>query len=119
MFKIGQKVKCLNGSFAYNCLDWATHFPVKGDIYTIRAIRQQPHYLDRTMGLAVWLEEIVNPLLLDGMEPSFSAWRFRALSDDKCSAKDRSDSRCQASEEITLSPSGASDPKGVYQYQER
>ena len=79
MFTVGQRVRCVNGSFSYNVLDWARRFPATGDIYTVRAVAQQPHYLDRSAGLALWLEEIVNPPLSNGIEPSFSAWRFREL----------------------------------------
>lgn len=82
MFSVGQRVRCINGSFSYNALDWAERFPVMGAAYTIRGIGPQPHYLDRIADLAVWLEEIVNPLLTDGAEPSFSASRFRAARED-------------------------------------
>ena len=78
VFSVGQRVRCINGSFSYNALDWAKRFPVTGATYTIRGIGPQPHYVDRSSDLAVWLEEIVNPSLTDGVEPSFSASRFRA-----------------------------------------
>jgi hypothetical protein len=85
VFSVGQRVRCVNGSFPYNALDWARSFPVTGAVYTIRRTGPQAHYLSRSMGPAVWLEEIVNPLLHTGEEPSFSAERFRALEDHQSS----------------------------------
>lgn len=79
MFSVGQRVRCINGSFSYNALDWASRFPVRGAVYTIRGIAPQPGYLDRRMSLAVWLVEIVNPPLTDGVEPSFCVSRFRVM----------------------------------------
>ena len=91
MFSVGQRVRCINGSFSYNALDWAEQFPVMGAVYTIRGIGPQPHYLDLISDLAVWLEEIVNPPLTDGAEPSFSANRFRAEHEDAATEISRND----------------------------
>ena len=40
MFTVGQRVRCVNGSFSYNVLDWARRFPATGDIYTVRFLNK-------------------------------------------------------------------------------
>jgi hypothetical protein len=82
MFAVGERVVCINDAFAFNGIEWASHFPRLGHVYTVRRVAMQPHYLTRASGLAVWLEEIVNPLMTDGVEPSFSAWRFAKLANE-------------------------------------
>jgi hypothetical protein len=78
MFKVGDRVRCVDGRFSFNAMEFATHFPVTGADYTIRAVASQAHYLTRVLGPAVWLEEIWNAPS-EGPEPSFSASRFRRL----------------------------------------
>ena len=59
-------------------LKYIKNFPVQGSPYTIRSRKHTKN------GLGYLLEEIVNPVMEDGIEPSFSAKRFRPIdsSDD-------------------------------------
>ena len=67
-------VECINDSgYHPKSLKFFKEFPVLGGIYTIRK-RQ-----NTINGLGFLLEELVNPLLEDGREPSFSAKRFKML----------------------------------------
>ena len=52
------------------------NFPVKGEAYTLRA---RVHGVN---GLGFLLEEIVNPIMINGVEPNFHYSRFREIKVD-------------------------------------
>lgn len=80
MFKVGQKVVCIDGSaIRADCQVGMPIRPNKGEIYTVRSIQIEPH-ID---GYGVRLEEIMNPSMLwsdgDEREWSYDHRRFQAL----------------------------------------
>jgi hypothetical protein len=71
----GDQVVCIDETYHEESLKLVPNRPVKDSIYTVRDVSIT------TMGKAIWLEEITNPLLKhhSGMgmfEPSFSILRF-------------------------------------------
>ena len=85
-FHVGQRVVCVNDEWQ----DWWPHYeywwphkPIKGHIYTIRAVRYDPI----RKGDGVLLYEIHNPERLwgDGNtgEGGFMAYKFRPLTERK------------------------------------
>src|SRR5687767_6227738 len=82
MYSSGQKVVCVNASFSPLAFGWAHVFPRQGTVYTVRGVRNDPDPFTGQAGIGLWLEEIVNPPSPIGVEASFSAWRFRPLSDE-------------------------------------
>lgn len=79
MFRIGQKVVCVNDKPEPNRnLPLGLIFPKKGTTYTIRAI-----YIAQNNDVGLLLEEIINPFKThDGQEIGFSSSRFRSLVED-------------------------------------
>jgi hypothetical protein len=83
MFKIGQKVICIDDTTpsSENGAAYCLIRPVKGEIYTIRGIHTEP-YID---GYGVWLEECLNPSVIwsdrTEIEWPFASTRFKALRD--------------------------------------
>ena len=74
-FKVGQKVVCIEDNFRYDINErlLGVTFPLKNEIYTIRAIKATG---------ALLFKEIVNPeiMYLHGLaELGFKQYRFRAL----------------------------------------
>lgn len=51
------------------------NYPVKGEIYLIRKRCQTSH------GVGYTLDEIINPLMPNGEEPSFHSSRFKKVDD--------------------------------------
>lgn len=79
MFRVGQKVVCINDKTEPNRdIPSGLIFPKKGTTYTIRGI-----YVAKTNETALLLEEIVNPYQTrDGQEIGFKSTRFRSLVED-------------------------------------
>jgi len=79
MFRIGQRVVCVNDKVEPNkILPPGLIYPKKGTTYIIRAM-----YIARNGETALLLEEIVNPYkTLDGQEIGFKSDRFRSLVED-------------------------------------
>ena len=79
MFRVGQKVVCINDKTEPNRdIPLGLIFPKKGTTYTIRGI-----YVTKTNETALLLEEIVNPYQTrDGQEIGFKSTRFRSLVED-------------------------------------
>lgn len=89
MFKIGQKVVCIDDAPMRN--DCGTVMPlrlIRDKIYTVRSIHTEPHIA----GYGVRLEELVNPSIVwadgDEREWSYQSERFRPLEDQQQSATD-------------------------------
>lgn len=74
MFKVGQKVVCIDGAPNENTI--VPYLPIAGEIYTIREVRIG-------YGLCgLLLEEIINPLMefIEGRdEGAFASYRFRPI----------------------------------------
>ena len=80
MFKIGQKVVCIDAAPMRNdCGDVMPLRLVHGEIYTIRSIQTEPHI----NGYGVRLEELLNPSIIwaDGSDKewSYQSERFRPI----------------------------------------
>lgn len=77
MFKVGQKVVCIEGF--ERCIEKAKIFntilPIKGNIYTVRNVINYPY------GVFLTFKEIFNPVLINGLEADFDAACFRAMSE--------------------------------------
>lgn len=81
MFRIGQKVICIDDSMNPETVDYTPMRPRKGVIYTIRGFLVQDH-ID---GYGVYLEELLNPSIIwsdqDEKEWPFKPGRFRPIVD--------------------------------------
>lgn len=81
MFRIGQKVICIDDSMNPETVDYTPMRPRKGEIYTIRGFLVQDH-ID---GYGVYLEELLNPSIIwsdqDEKEWPFKPGRFRPVVD--------------------------------------
>ena len=68
-FKIGDKVICINESFSVKERQiMFMNFPKKGEVYTIRGFC--------SLGISMWLEEIINTPLPQRNEIWFYNWHF-------------------------------------------
>ena len=68
-FKIGDKVRCVNESFSVKEPQiMFMNFPKKGRVYTIRGFC--------SLGISMWLEEIINTPLPNRNEIWFYNWHF-------------------------------------------
>lgn len=79
MFRIGQKVVCVDDSMNPETVDYTPMRPRKGEIYTVRGFLVQDHI----EGYGVYLEELINPSIIwsdqDEKEWPFKPERFRPL----------------------------------------
>ena len=67
-------VECIkDNDYHPGALKYIKTFPILKDIYTVR---KRQHTVN---GLGYLLEEIENPIMENGKEPSFSAKRFRPI----------------------------------------
>ncbi len=57
----GQKVRCINGRFPVQVLDWGSNLPCEGKVYTIRRIARVPNATTGHIGPGFLLEELKNP----------------------------------------------------------
>lgn len=79
MFKVGQKVVCINGNFDAIREDPPRVPPVEGNVYTVSKTCWSPDALSGVFGPSIKLLEIPNSATLSGVKMSFSTWRFRPL----------------------------------------
>lgn len=81
MFRVGQRVVCIDGS--RNPSGFSKFYPVEGQIYTIRGFHTEPHIKD----VGIFLEEIINPPTkwsdATSCEWPFASKRFRPLVERK------------------------------------
>ncbi len=61
MWYQGQKVRCINGRFPVQVLDWGSNLPCEGKVYTIRRIARVPNATTGHIGPGFLLEELKNP----------------------------------------------------------
>lgn len=90
VFRVGQKVICINDSFRGGVFDWCTSFPIAGHIYTIRAMQIGQDRVTGFSNLGFLLAEIVNPTSSDGKEAGFLQERFAPWL-DACSETEHND----------------------------
>lgn len=84
MFKVGDRVEFVLPVVPGSWLGWAVQLPRRGEVYTVRRLFFDPHYLTGAPGHGLWLEELHNPpTLREGREPSFSVEYFRRLRPDQ------------------------------------
>lgn len=83
MWRVGQRVICVNGQFPAQFFEWGDRTPEEGSVYTIRKISQGCHGVTGQTALSFLLEEIVNPHPDGYAEVMFSACRFRPLSEEQ------------------------------------
>lgn len=77
MFEPGTKVMCINGTFGKNARGIHKKKPKKGVIYTVRDIIASQSAEGPWHDVpGVLLEEIVNPIAVNGCEPTFLYNRF-------------------------------------------
>ena len=72
---LGKKMACIDDSFTDEQIAKADARPVRGHIYTIRAIRISLGE-DNVRYVSLLLEEIINTRLIFGREPAFKMTRF-------------------------------------------
>lgn len=79
MFKVGQKVVCVDDAMNPETVDYTPCRPRKGEIYTVRGFLTQPHI----EGYGLYLEELLNPSIIwsdqDEKEWPFKPERFRPI----------------------------------------
>lgn len=77
MFKVGDRVQCINASFSAECQRYMPCWITKGETYTVRGIHKDP----AIKGYGIYLEEIVNPEQIwsndEPREWSFDSRRFQ------------------------------------------
>ena len=71
----GLKVVCIDDSFSDEQIATCNALPVRGGVYTIRAVRIACRESDQPE-MAILLNEIVNTRLIYGKEPGFWFSRF-------------------------------------------
>jgi hypothetical protein len=76
IFRVGQKVICINDRFSGAVFDWCASFPVAGHVYTIRAMQIGQDRVTEFSNLGFLLAEIVNPTSSSGKEAGFLQKRF-------------------------------------------
>lgn len=81
MFKVGQKVVCIDDSINAECMDHMPLRPKVNSVYTVASI----HVEDGLDGYGIRLEELPNPSIIwsdgDEKEWSFDARRFRPIAE--------------------------------------
>jgi len=87
MFRIGQKVVCIDDSMNPETVDYTPCRPRKGEVYTVRGFLVQDHI----EGYGVYLEELLNPSIIwsdqDEKEWPFKPDRFRPVVEPKIDAE--------------------------------
>ena len=82
MWHVGQKVRCVNGRFPMQVLEWGSNVPQEGKIYTIRRITPTRCAITGVVSPGFLLEELTNPE--DRLH--FSPHRFVPLSSNSSNA---------------------------------
>jgi hypothetical protein len=72
-WQIGQKVVCVNESFSSEAAKVCNALPMKGGVYTIRAVRKTCE------DVALLLKEVVNTREIYSREPGFWQQRFELV----------------------------------------
>ena len=90
IFRVGQKVICINDSFSGAVFDWCAFFPVAGHVYTIRAMQVGTNPVTGFTNFGFLLAEIVNPTSSLGKEAGFLQKRFAPWL-DACSETEHND----------------------------
>jgi len=71
---MSNEIVCIkDDGYSQEHIQWIDNFPIKNNIYTIRA------RIHSTNGLGYLLNEIRNEIMPNGKEPNFSAKRFAPL----------------------------------------
>lgn len=87
MFKIGQKVVCIDDAMNPETVDYTPCRPRRGEVYTVRGFLVQDHI----EGYGVYLEELLNPSIIwsdqDEKEWPFKPERFRPLVERRVEAE--------------------------------
>lgn len=82
MFRVGQKVICVNDEFLHRSWDYVDIKPRRGEVYTIHSI-VKGWFLNHPNVLAFYLEEIINKpvkwAIKDISEAPFWSERFRPV----------------------------------------
>lgn len=112
---IGQKILCIDGRFHKGVSEWCSSVPAVGDYYTIRRIQFGRDAYTNDSGLGFLLEEVVNPVNLDGRESGFFSDRFRPLSYAELVLREGTSSTCRdilprSNQEMQLTPGQACCP---------
>lgn len=83
MWRIGQRVQCINGRFSPLVWEFANQVPVEGCVYTVRGVGMDNlNLLTGARECGIHLEEVVNAAVEGWQEAFFSAWRFREASEE-------------------------------------
>lgn len=91
MFRIGQKVVCVDARFPPEVWEVCEDIPERGKVYTVRDIELMGDYFTRVRGWALRLEEVRNPVVPPLIsEAGFSITRFRPLT----RAEERREAEC-------------------------
>jgi len=76
IFRVGQKVICIDDAFPRAIADWGSSLPIAGHVYTIRAMQIGWDHVTGCSNLGFLLAEIVNPTSSLGSECGFLQRRF-------------------------------------------
>ena len=93
MFKIGQKVVCIDDTFSDEIKSIYTQLPVKSKVYVVRNIRNGVDAdtllmdMRRKAELSLLVIGLMNPTNNAGVEAGFLCSRFRSLEEIKNSAE--------------------------------
>ncbi len=79
MFRVGDKVICVDDVFDVETASYFSPLPKRGLVYCVRAVGK-----DVVLGsLVIWVSGIVGRAYIGGRERPLRATRFRKLDDDK------------------------------------
>jgi hypothetical protein len=82
MFTQGQKIVCVDDEFNDFAKARYTHLPVKDHVYLVRSVMLGCNYKGEAGEVAIYLEGLVNPANLKGVEYGFNCERFAPLQSD-------------------------------------
>ena len=81
---VGVKMVCIDDSFSDEQISIRNALPLRGHVYTIRAIQIRSACREKDgPGVALLFDEIVNTRLLFGREPGFYYARFEPCDSDE------------------------------------
>lgn len=89
MFTNGQRVVCCDAEFTEFVKARYTALPVKDGIYTVREMMLGCNYKGEAGEVAIYLEELINPGNLKGVEYGFNAERFAPLTEETVEVEER------------------------------
>ena len=76
MYRVGQKVICVDDHFHPSIVEWCEEIPVTGEIYTIRKVTAGTCPANRIQGPGFHFQELDNLIKDTGQETCFADWRF-------------------------------------------